>query len=124
MGGILDDTLYGGDGDDVIVALTGDDSSSEGLETTSSSRVTGADTIFGGLGGDWIITGDLSDTEDVPEGAVDEWQFGGSYASRTAHVLNGGGLNAGPVIPGFPLLMTNPPMRCTARRMRTSSGWT
>ncbi len=27
--------------------------------------------------------------------------FGGSYASRTNNVLNGGGLNTGPVIPGF-----------------------
>ncbi len=101
VGSLLNDTLYGGVGDDVIIGVAGDDLiyGNEGNDFVVAGF--GADTVFGGAGSDWIIAGDLSETEDVPEGAVDEWQFGGSYASRTNNVLNGGGLNTSPVVPGF-----------------------
>ncbi len=102
IGSLLNDSLSGGLGDDVIIAGSGNDLvyGVDGNDFILGGF--GADTIFGGSGGDWIITGDLSETEDVPEGAVDEWQFGGgSYATRTNNVLNGGGLNTGPVVPGF-----------------------
>ena len=56
---------------------------------------TGASSVKGGSGGDLIIGG--STTYDDNNAALDailaEWRSTGSYATRIAHLKNGGGLN-------------------------------
>ncbi len=104
VGGLLNDTLIGGDGEDALIGVDGDDLINGGVGNDFVVGGFGADTVFGGSGSDWIVAGDLSPTEDVPEGAVDEWWSGGSYSSRTSNVLNGGGLNTGPVVPGLHII--------------------
>ena len=94
-GGTGDDTLIGDSRGNILIGGAGRNTITGGKGASLLIGGTGASSVKGGSGGDLIIGG--STTYDDNNAALDailaEWRSTGSYATRIAHLKNGGGLN-------------------------------
>ena len=93
IGGNGANELQGGDGDDILLGNGGSDNLNGGLGMDLLIGGSGTDSLHGGGNGD-ILIGDRSRYANniaAYDAILGEWKSGGSYAQRTANILNGSG---------------------------------
>ena len=89
-------TLQGGNGDDVLLGGTKNDSLIGGGGRDLLVGGTGIDNLSGGAGDDILIGGTITTSINTPAALtaiMAEWTSANSYATRVANLLNGGGAN-------------------------------
>jgi PhoPQ-activated pathogenicity-related protein len=104
----FNDTILGGDGNDLLLGGLTLNDQADSIDGGSGNDVIlggfGADTIYGGAGSDFLVAGAINPNEEAPEGFIEEWWSTNSYGARVNNVLNGGGLNPSPVVPGLHII--------------------
>ena len=88
-------TLQGGDGDDVLIGGSKNDSLVGGNGRDLLIGGAGVDTLNGDAGDDILIGGTSSISSNVTalNAIMSEWTSANSYATRRINLLSGGGLN-------------------------------
>lgn len=88
-------TLQGGNGDDILIGGSKNDSLVGGVGRDLLIGGAGTDTLGGDAGDDILIggTSSLSSNLTALNAIMAEWTSANSYATRVANLLNGGGAN-------------------------------
>jgi Ca2+-binding RTX toxin-like protein len=88
-------TLNGGNGDDVLIGGTKNDSLYGGAGRDLLIGGTGTDSLFGEAGDDILIGGTCSYSNNISaiDAIMAEWTSGNSYSVRISYLQNGGGSN-------------------------------
>ena len=86
-------TLQGGDGDDVLIGSSKNDSLIGGVGRDLLIGGAGIDTLGGNAGDDILIGGTSSLSVDALNSIMAEWASANDYDTRVTNLLNGGGAN-------------------------------